>query len=91
MKKQRWWKSNQPEAALKSTEEIQPSKPRSIKDLPVLYTARQVAEYFGVNHYTVYKWNAEGLIKGDRLGRHLRFTAEQIAQCKARKEALSHG
>lgn len=53
--------------------------------LAPLYTVSQVADYLGVHAHTVYRYLAEGRIKGVRIGQTYRFTAENvndyIAEC----------
>jgi len=91
MKKARWWKETQREVAGKSEAKIENAKPKTLADLPALYTVKQVAEYFCVNVFTLYRWKSEGLIQSQKMNRQVRFTAEQIADCKAKREALAHG
>ena len=49
------------------------------------YTAKQVAVIFGVSHKTVHKLEKEGVLKGFRLGRSVRFYMELIDEMASSK------
>jgi len=47
-------------------------------EMPSLYTPKQVAEYLKISRGTVYSLVARHEIESIKVGRHRRFTAEQV-------------
>lgn len=43
-------------------------------------TAQQVAKLFGVTLQTVYRWVKSGKLRARKIGRTIRFSAEEIGQ-----------
>lgn len=46
--------------------------------LPYLMTTTEVAEFFGVNRTTVYRWEKQGLIEPQKYGNTKRYLATDI-------------
>jgi excisionase family DNA binding protein len=85
--KNQFWKDN--EATKKPTRVATKATVISLEDLPKLYTVKDVADYFGVVPWTVYQWKSSGELKATKVGRSVRFTAQQVADFKAKREYVS--
>lgn len=46
--------------------------------LPYVMDTTQVAEFFGVNRSTVYRWEKQGLLKSVKIGNMKRFKATDV-------------
>ncbi len=59
-----------------------------------LYTVREVAEIFGLNEQTIYRWIKKGKLQASRLGRSVRIkqsTVEEIVDVGCEDTKLSSG
>jgi len=91
MKKKNWWDEG---AAVKLPQsKSKDSKPQlavvvnSIEEIEPLYEPEAAAKVLGVTVDTIYRWKRLGLIEHTPQGRNIRFTAQQIADCRyIRKE-----
>ena len=59
---------------------------RSIDELEIRYSSKETAKFLGVSPYTLRKWRRLGIIEGIKDGRDWKFTAQQIADCRHRRE-----
>lgn len=47
-------------------------------DMPILYTPQEVADYLKISRGAVYNLVSKGEIESLKVGRHRRFTAQQV-------------
>jgi hypothetical protein len=88
-KRAKWWQDESGKMAATKNNVAGAAQIKSIDDLPKMYTVKEVAQYFKVNIFTVYGWRYEGLIEPSMQGRSVRFTAQQIEDCRKKRAGLA--
>jgi hypothetical protein len=62
---------------------IEPTYPRKI-------TRKQLSERYHISYPTILKYEKEGIIHGDRIGRRVLFDVAQLEQCLTKRH-FNHG
>jgi excisionase family DNA binding protein len=57
-----------------------------IDQIEPLYTVEEAAKILRVEVSTVYKFKCQGIIEATKQGRNIFFTAQQIADCRKRRQ-----
>jgi hypothetical protein len=94
--KKKWWerqtkRQEQQERAREILANLTENRPQSeeLPRRPRRFSVKEVAEYFGVNPFTIYHWKDPriGLIEASYDGKYIYFTKEQVLACEAARAA----
>lgn len=85
-----WWDEGRAKKLKENKQEEQDSPKfgliRTIDDIEPLYPPETAAKYLGVSVKTLPKLISKGLLEVTKQGRNNYFTAQQIADCKQRRQ-----
>lgn len=81
-----WWDDGPAKKIKQEKEPAQFGLVKTIDDIEPLYPPETAAKYLGVSIKTIPRLLSKGLLKATKQGRNNYFTAQQIEDCKRRRQ-----